>query len=306
MAKPNFFIVGAPKCGTTAMHDYLGQHPNIFMLSIPNSLESLAGGKKELHYFGTDLNFGRPALEKYLNYFRESNDKKVVGESSVFYLYSQKAASEIKDFAPDAKILIMLRNPVDMIYSWYSQLLFWGDEPSADLETALALEHARKLGQSLPSSYDHPTQCFFYREIAQFHDQVKRYLDIFDPDQVKVIIFDDFKKDTPAIYRETLRFLGCNDTFVPEFKIVNANKTIRNRTLQILLKRPPKSAQLAKQLIPSSLRHSIRQFLQGFNTKSEARQPMKLGLRHTLKAEFTEEVEKLGSLVNRDLTYWSH
>src|SRR5258706_10449866 len=107
---PDFFIVGAPKCGTTAMNDYLGQHPDIYM------------APKELHYFGADLKIKDKISESaYLQYFKNAGNKKILGEASVWYLFSGTAAKEIKNFSPDAKILIMLRNPVEVVYSLHSQ-----------------------------------------------------------------------------------------------------------------------------------------------------------------------------------------
>src|SRR5438034_3527344 len=116
MKIPGFFIVGAPKCGTTAMNDYLAGHPDIFM------------AKKEIHYFGSDLEIKQKKLsgEEYLDFFKEGEHKYIVGESSVWYLYSKNAAAEIKAFSPGAKIIIMLRNPVDMLPSLHSQHIFDG------------------------------------------------------------------------------------------------------------------------------------------------------------------------------------
>lgn len=128
---PNFFIVGAPKCGTTAMHIYLRQHPEIFMPE-----------KKESHFFGSDLNsqyFIRDR-EKYLSLFSEAKDVKRIGEASVWYLYSKQAAYEIKEFSPSASIIIMLRNPVDMLYAQHSQFLYNGNENIASFEDALNAE----------------------------------------------------------------------------------------------------------------------------------------------------------------------
>jgi hypothetical protein len=108
MRKPDFFIVGAPKSGTTAMYFYLKQHPEIFMPE-----------RKELHFFGSDFfapHFVRD-LKEYLKFFEGADNKKRIGEASVWYLYSKRAAFEIKEFNPDADIIIMLRNPVDMMYS---------------------------------------------------------------------------------------------------------------------------------------------------------------------------------------------
>src|SRR3989339_415720 len=137
MRKPDFFIVGAPKSGTTAMCTYLKQHPEIFMPE-----------KKESHFFGTDLNSPRFIRDKkiYLSLFSKAKDERRVGESSVWYLYSKKAASEIKEFSPSASIIIMLRNPVDMLYSQHSQFLYNGNEDIACFEEALNAEQDRRRG----------------------------------------------------------------------------------------------------------------------------------------------------------------
>lgn len=307
MKSPNFFIVGAPKCGTTALLSYLEEHPEIYIPNSSDSLESSMGGKKELHFFGSDLLFNHPSLGEYLAYYRNAKEEKHLGESSVFYLYSKKAASEIHDFCPSARIIIMLRNPVDMMYSWYSQLLFWGDENLDEFEAALNAESQRKKGENIPAKRDHPTACYLYRDIAKYTEQIKRYFQVFGREKVHIVIFDDFKKDTKATYQSTLRFLGCIDeAFEPDFKVVNANKTIRNRNLQEFLRHPPKSSRLLiKSLIPPSLRKEIRQKLQQYNTKAEARKNLPQDLRCRLNEEYQSEIEQLSQLLDRDLTHWS-
>src|SRR5665647_751711 len=113
LKRPDFFIVGAPKCGTTAMNNYLAQHPDVFM------------AQKEIHYFGSDLKMRVKVSEsEYLNYFQNAEEKKLIGEASVWYLFSEKAAAEIKAFSPQAKIIIMLRDPIDVLHSLHSQHLF--------------------------------------------------------------------------------------------------------------------------------------------------------------------------------------
>lgn len=306
MKSPNFFIVGAPKCGTTALFSYLGEHPEIYIPNSPDSLEASMGGKKELHFFGTDLLFNRPSLEEYLAYYKNSKEEKHLGESSVFYLYSRKAASEIHDFCPSARIIIMLRNPIDMIYSWYSQLLFWGDEKLEDFEAALNAESQRKNGDNIPVKSDHPTACYFYRDIAKYSEQIERYFQVFGREQVQVIIFDDFKQDTKKTYQSVLTFLGNIDNeFEPDFKVVNSNKTIRNKNLQEFLRHPPNiSRSLVKALFPSFLRKNLRQKLQQYNTKIEGREDLNESLRCRLNEEFKPEVEQLSQLLQRDLTHW--
>src|SRR5882757_7658017 len=141
MPKPDFFIVGAPKCGTTALYRCLEAHPEIF---VPE--------RKELHHFGTDLyspTYVRQ-LDEYLSLFAAAGDAKRVGEASVWYLFSKRAATEINAFNPQASVIIMLRNPVEMLHSLHSQHLYNGTEEISDFATALNAEGDRKMGRCLP------------------------------------------------------------------------------------------------------------------------------------------------------------
>ncbi|WP_299489561.1 sulfotransferase [Acaryochloris sp. IP29b_bin.137] len=307
MRKPDFLLVGAPKCGTTAMFSYLVQHPDIFAPDDSNTLESAIGGKQEIHYFDKDLAFSqRPTLEEYLGYFSAAKPHQVVGDSSVFYLYSKKAAAEIKALCPNAKIIVMLRNPIDMMHSWHSQLVFWGDENIRDFKEAINAETERKKMMKRPDKADHPIECFFYKEIAQFSKQLRVYFEIFDKEQIKVVIFDDFKSNTLQVYQELLHFLGCQDSgFKPKFEIVNPNKTIRNYKLQQIIKNPPvRLRSLSKTLFPQQMRSRIRFMLQTFNSPKRARKPLDPSLRSILSEEFADEIQDLSGLLGRDLRFW--
>src|SRR5262249_26128809 len=226
MRKPDFFIVGAPKCGTTALNDYLQAHPEIF---IP--------AKKEIHFFGADLPFlkgKRVTEQEYMTYFAPAGNEKRVGESSVWYLYSQQAAAEIKAFSPAARIIIMLRNPVDMMYSLHSQRVYNDNENLVKFEEALAAEADRRQGKRLYQSALN-TMGFFYRAAATYTPQVQRYFAVFGREQVHVIIFDDFKDATAEVYRQTCEFLEVDPQFQPEFRIVNANKGVHSTALRSFL-----------------------------------------------------------------------
>src|SRR5262249_50339658 len=153
MRKPDLFIVGAPRCGTTAMYTYLGQHPDIFM-----------SARKEPHFFGTD--FSSPALDRdeqtYLALFTGARNETRAGEASVFYLCSRRAAKEIHAFSPSARIIIMLRNPVEMMYSLHSRHVLTGNEDINDFGTALAAAAERKRGLHLPATFP-PVEFLLYR-----------------------------------------------------------------------------------------------------------------------------------------------
>ena len=302
--KPDFFIVGAPKCGTTAMQDYLTQHPEIFM---PEAKPPLYRGK-ELNFFGSDLRANRKMFtrEDYFSYFRKAKDEKRVGEATVWYLYSKRAAYEIKKFNPSSKIIIMLRNPVDMLYSYHSQLVYNGDEFIEDFWAALSAEADRKHGLLGPRQRSIPVERFFYREVGRYHEQVKRYFDVFDRKEIHIIIFDDFITDLSRVYRETLRFLDVDEDFQPYFSVINANKKVRSKFLRDFLRNPPLiSIWFATHFVPSGVRQRFIEMLKGYNIKYELLEPMNPELKKQLHEEFAPEVEKLSELLGRDLTHWS-
>ncbi len=298
MAVPNFFIVGAPKCGTTSMDSYLKQHPEIY---IPR--------QKELHHFGEDLDFRIPRVdrEKYLSYFAGAVNEKILGESSVWYMFSRSAAEEIHRFNPESKILIMLRNPIDVLYSLHSQLLYSGDEDITDFEQALAAEEARRRGEDLPKKAN-VRFGIYYREIVQFSDQIKRYTDRFGRERVCITLFDDLKADPRGVYLSVLEFLDVDPGFIPEFTVVNPNKRIRfallNRLLQetvVYFKRIGafKALGFAKVGAYDTLKR-----LKRWNTAFQPRKPLDERVRRTLNDEFRGEVERLSMLLERDLSGW--
>jgi hypothetical protein len=295
MPAPSFFIVGAPKCGTTSLNDYLRQHPGIF---IPE--------RKELHYFGSDLQFAktvRPTRDEYLAQFAPAQPGQIAGEASVWYLFSQLAAQEIHDFCPAAKIIIMLRSPADMLYSLHSQYLFESNEDLADFAAALAAEEDRSQGHHLPPDSNY-REGLLYRRVARFTEQVRRYLDVFPREQVHIIDFDDFSRDTSRVFAEVLEFLGVDSSFRCEFEVRNPNKQVQSRPLHNFLNNPGTFAIFLGRLIPKSLRRSLIDRLKNANSPTVPRPPLNAELRAQLNREFTPEVERLGELVEKDLSKW--
>lgn len=305
MTKPNLFLVGAPKCATSAMATYLGQHPEIFIAPT-----------KELHFFGSDLqirsNLSRPQqvrggrVEDYLAHFAAAHAEKIVGEASVMYLFSQQAAQEIHDFNPDASIIITLRNPVDAVYSWHGQMLYACEDDIEDFGEALAAEEDRKLGRRIPAETAY-VDGLRYCDVFRYSSQVRRYFDVFGRDRVLVLLFDNFQQDTAGVYRSALRFLGVEEGFHPDFAIVNPGKQVRSRALYNFLAHPPRPLRsIASALANSRLaREAARQFLLFFNTTTQNRPPMDSDLRRSLVAEYETEIDQLSDLLQRDLSSWS-
>jgi hypothetical protein len=299
--RPNFFLVGAPKSGTTAMVNYLSCHPDIFM------------GIKEMHHFGRDLRFRPPfyrrSFKEYLAEFQHCNGQRRIGEGSVWYLLSSRAASEIRAFNPRAKIIIMLREPVEMLYSLYYQLRYLGEEHLRSFEQALAAEPQRRLGRNIRRQ-----ACFgqslLYRQTVRYCSQVQRYFEAFGREQVQVIIYDDLATDPLSVHRNTLEFLDVDPTFRPaEFKVVNGNKSVRFPALRAVVKDPLLHSSFAplRPWLPRRLLGRLRvldRCLWSINTRFERRPPLDPGLRCQLKDEFAPEVERLSELLNRDLSFW--
>ena len=282
--RPNLFLVGAPKCGTSALHGFLAQHPDVWM-SEP----------KEPHFFCTDVDapFAVRDPEAYAALFKDAVGD-IVGESSATYLYSKVAAQKIRAACPDAAIIAMVRNPLELIPSLHSQKRVNGTEPYSTLAEALAAEPRRKTGE-LPAVGAFP----FYGDAARYTEQLERYLDVFPPEQLHIIVFDDFKRDAAAVYAGVLRFLGLKP-FSPNFKVVNQNKRIRSRVLHNVLQNPASPVNR----LPKPLSRFTYKALDKLNSAVEVRVPLEPVVKDRLIREFTGEVESLSKLLGRDLRGW--
>ena len=300
--KPDVFIVGAPKCGTSAMDQYLAAHPEIYM------------AKKEMHAFGSDLRFGpqfyRRDQEAYLAEFATRNGERRAGEASVWYLFSTQAAAEIHAFNPEARIIILLREPAEMLYSLYYQFRFDGNEHLPTFEEALAAEDERRAGRCL-TRQTYLAQGLVYRDTARFTEQVRRYFNVFGRERVQVIIYDDLAADVHGVYCRTLEFLGVDSTRIEtDFQVINGNKSVKHSALRGLLNDPlvRSTAVAIGRRLPRPIftaLHDVERRLWKLNSRSEKRPPLAPDLRAQLQREFAPEVERLSELLGRDLTHWS-
>ena len=292
---PDFFVVGAFKCGTTAMYAYLRQHPQIYM---PFHKEPL--------FFGDDLTrrYGRMTRDQYLALFREAAAGQRIGEASAWYLYSSSAAQEIAAVAPEAQIIVMVRNPVDVMYAEHSQLLFNVEEDQTDFGAALEAEPARRRGERLPPGPIRP-ETLYYRHSVRFAEQLSRYHDVFGRERVHVIVYDDLRNDTATTYRRALEFLGVDPAFLADFAIRNPNKRVRFGALQRLIYQPPAPVlRFVPWLRRFPLVHRLRGAAVRLNSSPAPRAPMDPALRRRLLNELAPEIDELGRLIGRDLSGW--
>jgi Sulfotransferase family len=298
---PNFFIVGAPKSGTTSLDHYLRQHPDVFMPS-----------RKDLPFFGSDLHmrftyeYGRvrETLEQYLSYFEQAGSARRIGETTVWYLFSERAAEEIHRFAPDALIIVMLRNPVDMMYALHSQFLSNLNENIDNFEAALAAEVDRRDGHRIPTRAHFP-QGLLYRDVARYSEQLERYFTIFGRDRVHIVYYDDFRDHTHREVCKTFEFLGLDPSVPVNLDIINPNKVVRHRLLHALAMAPPTRLEsLYHALTPSRFHGRAAALARRMSLEHKPRPPLDPDFRDRLEREMASEILQLGSLLDRDMSSW--
>jgi len=300
MPKANFFIVGAPKCGTTALSQYLRNHQQIYMTT-----------PKEPGFFSEDLPGLRyvQSLDEYDRLYRLASltGFPARGEASPSYLRSRVAIERIREYNPAAKLIVMLRNPLEMLLSYHAQLVFSLYEDQTDFDTAWRLQSERAAGRCIPARCREPG-LLRYREIALLGDQLERVYRVFPREQVLVVLHDEFRRDTRAVYEKALAFLGLPSDGRTDFPAVNRAKIARWAWLNRLLHTPPDWAlDLLRKLSGSRLHNlavSVHGRLNALN--SIARRPTLPGLlvRQELVAILRPQAEKLELLLGIKLPHW--
>jgi hypothetical protein len=299
---PNFFIIGAAKSGTSALWHHLREHPEIYM-----------SPRKQTRFFAFDVedpNFRGPAprhlelpyaikdLDDYLALFDGVREETAVGEASWVYLYRPEASLRIREYVSDAKLIAILRNPADRAFSHYRQNLQAGREPLADFRRALEEEEARIRDGWWPE--------FHYVQMGLYHDQLKRYFEAFDRDQIKVYLHEDLDSDPFGLLRDAFGFLGVDETFTPETAIrSNPSGTPKSESLHLILRRLEAARPIIERYIPEkTLRPVVR-----LSRSIKNRNVVQLGLspeerRRMIEEYFREDLEGLQDLVQRDLSAW--
>jgi len=300
-ARPNTFLIGAPKCGTSALAQYLADHPAVFFCT-----------PKEPFHFSSDypglarLN-GVVTEEDYLRLFAAARpEHRVIAEGSTNYLASHVAIGNILRFDPNARFIAMLRNPIDVAYAYHAEMVYAYMDDVTDFAEAWRLQPARAAGQRIPPAC-HAPQLLQYREVARFAPQVERFFALVPESQRQVILFDDFAADTGGIYRRILAFLGLCDDGRRDFPRVNEARERRFGPVFAWLNDPPSA--LAGPVL--ALRRRLRRTRSGVIGRVRERlnnyrprPALPAELRERLRLEFHDEVLELGSLLGRDLSSW--
>jgi len=283
---PNFFIVGAPKAGTTSLYEYLKNIPGIFMSPV-----------KEPNYFSVNtVPDNHPILKpirdkkKYLQLFEKVTNEKIVGEASPDYLADKDTPSLIHQIIPDARILISLRDPVERAFSDYLIHLRQG---------LMKLSFHEELQNELNQKID-LTQPNCRLEYGFYFQSVQRYLEVFDSTQIKIIIFEEFIKDTKAVIKDILQFLDVNSTLNDfDDEVHNPYQGPRGSVAQHLLTSETAS-KISKKILPSSTRRMIREKIL---ISKKPKPNMEHQDRDRLIKYYLEDVKKLENLLDKKLPW---
>ena len=241
-------------------------------------------------------------IENYLRCFKDRVEPREVGEASTCYLASPSAAARIKAFSSQAKIIVMLRNPVDVMYSLHSERRFSNMEQIGDFGAAVDSLAARTwaAGRFRGQPVIRPS----YREIVYFSEQVRRYINLFGRDRVHVVLYDDLIDSAGEVYRGMLGFLGLDEDRRDGFAVVNNNKRARSLALHRWAGDPGPTVRKITRVLPTPVRKFIAKTADRLNTVEESRPPMNPGLRKRLLKEFEQDIQSLSVLLNRNLSLW--
>lgn len=296
----NFFLVGAPRCGTTSLFNYLSEHPQIHTTT-----------PKEPLHFCRDFEPYRVVRnrEEYLKLMRCPDGKLAVGEGSTMYLLSDSALSEIRSFREDAKILLAVRNPIELFLSWHGWMVPALEEDESDPEVAWELQTDRLLGNRLPKT-SRISYFVQYREICSLASHARKLLQVFPREQIHTIVFEDLIRDPKGTYESVLSFLGVPSDGRTEFPKVNERREWRSSLAANLYFAPPKVLKPAVEFIrqtwlrmPDSTRQPLRRL---FFNQGGSKPELSDGFRQQLKDQFRSEVYDLEELLGLDLSCWGY
>lgn len=289
--KPDFFIVGAPKAGTTSLYRYLIQHPAVYMPKL-----------KEPHFFGE----WHPIREvkdlgDYLSLFAGVPEEIRAGEATTSYLYSPTAAQEIKRFQPSARIIIILRNPVDRAYSNYWEQREARDWEQKDPLETLSFEDALEAEEErIQQGWNY---VFHYVGCGRYAEQIARYLDVFGQDGVRTYLLEDLVQDPEDVCRDVFSFLELDaDHPINVGKIHNPSGPARSALLSKLLYDRSSIKEPVKKVVPLAVRAGVKEWLRVRNVRPAPK--MSPETRSRLQGLFQHDILRLQELIGRDLSHW--
>lgn len=308
---PTFLVVGAVKAGTTSLHEYLMQHPEIYMSPVKET-NHFSDADMDFDHFNVDYwqDIGHQLdkylqgvmdrkihiahvrrWDQYLKLYKNVQDERAIGEVSNSYLYCPSTAQAIKDKLPDVKIVMVLRNPVDRLFSQYVMNLKLGKITERDLLKELEND-AAKAHKGWGVSH-------LYEEVGMYSAQVQRYYDLFPAAQIKVILFDDFKSDPRGVMQDLFAFLGVAALEVDTSKRYNEAGMPRFGKLNYWLTQIGVYG-LIKRVFPDDLKQRLKAL--AFTKEGVPR--ITANERVFLEKMYREDILQLAELIDRDLSFW--
>jgi hypothetical protein len=296
-------IIGAAKSGTTALWHYLKQHPHVFM-----------SPKKHTRFFSFDvanpifsgpgpindqfISYAIADIDTYHSLFDGVTKEKAVGEASHSYLYRPEAPGRILEYAPDVKLIAILRNPTERAFSHYSQMVRDGREPVSDFLDALTAEEGRIRDNWWPD--------FHYVQVGLYHAQLRRYFDLFKRDQIKVYLYEDFKGAPQVVLRDIFQFLGVDDTFVPEAAIkYNSSGLPKNMLMHASLQQLRRARPIVRRLVPEAHYRYLLRVGGNLHNRNLSKPRLTPEVRTRVTQEyFRDDIVSLERLLQRDLSAW--
>ncbi len=296
-AMPDFLIIGAARAGTTALHAYLRQHPQIFMpeLKEPNFF-AYEGRDLRCQGPGADyINNSLTHLEDYAALFAPAPAGAVKGEASPLYLYERDAPENIARHVPQARLVAILRNPVEQAFSHFLYATKQAIEPERDFTRALALEDERLAAGWQP--------LFGYSRFPRYAEQLERFFARFPREQIFIRLYEEFTGQPEALMRDLFGFLGVDPGFRPDMsRRLNAGGVPRNRALQDFLMKPNPITGAIGLVVPRRIRWAIRDAIAARNVRAPEQMPQEA--RAILLERLGGEIARLEELLGRDLSAW--
>lgn len=294
---PDFLVIGAARAGTTALHAHLRQHPEIFMPAHkePNFF-AYEGQTLACKGPGADyINNSVVDLAAYQALFADAHAAEKCGEASPLYLYSETAPARIKHHVPDAKMIVILRNPIEQAYSHFMYATKQCIENEANFTRALGLETDRLAQGWQP--------LFGYSEFPRYGEQLARYLDLFPREQMLIRRYEDYQAAPGDLLRDIFESIGVDPDFTTNTgDKINAGGVPKNQAFQDFLMKSNPLTKAVGVVVPQNTRLKIRDWLAKKNM--DAPEAMPAEARQVLIDRLSDDIAKLEQLLDWDLSAW--
>jgi hypothetical protein len=313
---PLVCIAGAPRCGTTSLAQFMRAHPDICFSRI-----------KEPHFFSRfdlsalpDDELRLTVTAAYLRrFFRRTGQEAVVAEGSVSYLYAAERMRPLLRLWPNAKFIVMLRDPLELLPSLHRRLLYLGDETINDFAEAWRLNGARAAGRKIPRTCVDP-RMLRYDEVGRLGNYLSEFLKVVGRNRCLVILHEDFATDPAAVYRRVQHFIGVRAVEPPEQRIHRASTGYRIGWLQRLLYRPPIITRAILRRTPKQdavlgvrdrkssslvrLARTMRRQLLRWNRTPALPTLIPGDVTREISELLADDIELLSALIGRNLDHW--